>query len=191
MLFRSDINFTGLFNNQYITISNTLINAGTQSLVTKSTNVQSLIVKAELPATVTTEADIPHLAISVAGHSSTALASTNKVGGIMFKGLTSTANNFKTVGGIYATLIANSDIETAFPSSNVKVITGAKNQAGYNTFTFDHNGAFSAPIFKAASYTTGSYPGSVFNDAEAGWIIFNSQTAKFMGYNGTAWVELG
>ena len=174
-----------------MSITSTVIDSGSDIAVVKSTNIQPLVIKGALPATVSTEADIPHLAISISGHNNDALTSSSKVGGVMFKGLTGTSNSFRSVGGMYATLIGTSNIDSAYPASNINIITGNKSETGFNTFIFDHNGALTAPIFKAASYTTGSYPGSVYHNEEAGWIIFDSQTSKFMGYNGSTWVILG
>ena len=50
--------------------------------------------------------------------------------------------------------------------------------------TLASNGVFTAPIFKATNYATSSYPTS----PEKGWIIFDSTTNQFVGYNGTSWV---
>jgi hypothetical protein len=57
----------------------------------------------------------------------------------------------------------------------------------FERFTFTNNGAFTAPIFKATGYATGSLPGS----PEEGFMVFDSTTKEFKGWNGTAWVVLG
>jgi hypothetical protein len=93
-------------------------------------------------------------------------------------------------GGIYksAALIATSWDATAtlsdtFPKSNLALITGGGGSI-LRQATLDYRGVFTAPVFQAANYATGSYPAS----PAKGWIIFDSTTNKFMGYNGTAWV---
>jgi len=53
--------------------------------------------------------------------------------------------------------------------------------------TFSSNGVFEAPIFKPGAYATGSLPSS---PAE-GWIVFDSTTKEWKGWNGTLWQVLG
>jgi len=53
--------------------------------------------------------------------------------------------------------------------------------------TFSSNGVFEAPIFKPGAYATGSLPTS---PAE-GWIVFDSTTKEWKGWNGTLWQVLG
>ncbi len=52
---------------------------------------------------------------------------------------------------------------------------------------FSSNGVLTAPIFKPGSYATGSLPTS---PAE-GWIVFDSTTKEWKGWNGTLWQVLG
>jgi hypothetical protein len=52
---------------------------------------------------------------------------------------------------------------------------------------FSSNGVFEAPIFKPGAYATGSLPSS---PAE-GWIVFDSTTKEWKGWNGTIWQVLG
>jgi len=56
-----------------------------------------------------------------------------------------------------------------------------------NFMTFNSKGVFNAPVIKASSYATGSFPSS----PEAGWIVFDETTFQFKGYNGSTWVVLG
>jgi len=53
--------------------------------------------------------------------------------------------------------------------------------------TFNSLGVLTAPIIKATGYATGSLPLS----PEEGWMVFDSTTKEFKGWNGTAWVVLG
>ncbi len=53
--------------------------------------------------------------------------------------------------------------------------------------SFSSNGVFEAPIFKPGAYATGSLPSS---PAE-GWIVFDSTTKEWKGWNGTLWQVLG
>lgn len=55
------------------------------------------------------------------------------------------------------------------------------------TAIFNSKGVFNAPIFKASGYATGSLPMS----PEEGWIVFDSTTKEFKGWNGTSWSVLG
>ena len=52
---------------------------------------------------------------------------------------------------------------------------------------FNSAGVLNVPIFKATGYATGSEPAS----PEEGFMIFDSTTKQFKGWNGTAWVVLG
>ena len=69
------------------------------------------------------------------------------------------------------------------PASNLYITTGGGNS--FTVLSFNYKGVLNAPIFKATSYATGSYPTS----PEKGWIIFDSTTNHFMGYNGTSWQQ--
>lgn len=55
------------------------------------------------------------------------------------------------------------------------------------TATFNSKGVFNAPVIKATSYATSSLPSS----PEKGWIVFDSTSNQFKGWNGTAWTVLG
>jgi Major tropism determinant N-terminal domain len=52
---------------------------------------------------------------------------------------------------------------------------------------FSSNGVLSVPIIKPASYATGSLPTS----PQEGWIVFDSTTKEWKGWNGTLWQVLG
>lgn len=56
--------------------------------------------------------------------------------------------------------------------------------------TFDSKGVLNAPIFKATSYPTTNLPLTT-GSAEEGWIVFDSTSKEFKGWNGTTWVILG
>jgi len=53
--------------------------------------------------------------------------------------------------------------------------------------TFSPKGVLNVPVFKATGYPTGGEPTS----PEEGWMIFDSTSKQFKGYNGTTWVVLG
>jgi hypothetical protein len=112
----------------------------------------------------------------------TTSAAGDGLGGITIQGYTG--------GGIYksAALIvtgwdATATLSETFPKSKLALITGGGGST-LRQATLDSQGVFTAPVFQAANYATGSYPAS----PAKGWIIFDSTTNKFMGYNGTAWV---
>lgn len=52
---------------------------------------------------------------------------------------------------------------------------------------FNSKGVLNVPILKAASYATGALPTS----PEEGWMVFDSTTKQFKGWNGTDWIVLG
>jgi len=52
---------------------------------------------------------------------------------------------------------------------------------------FASNGVLTAPIIKPGSYATGSFPAT----PEEGWIIYDSTTKQWRGWNGTSWQILG
>jgi len=90
--------------------------------------------------------------------------------------------------------IINVKLET--PSDGISTIPQAimeltmpngPNPATYRKATFNTAGVFNAPVFKATGYATGSLPSS----PEEGWVVFDSTTKEFKGYNGTSWVVLG
>ena len=52
---------------------------------------------------------------------------------------------------------------------------------------FSSNGVFEAPVFKPGAYATGSLP----SGPAEGWIVFDSTTKEWKGWNGTIWQVLG
>ena len=52
---------------------------------------------------------------------------------------------------------------------------------------FDKLGVLSVPIIKPGAYATGSLPSS----PSEGWIVFDSTTKEWKGWNGTLWQVLG
>jgi hypothetical protein len=71
------------------------------------------------------------------------------------------------------------------PASALAFVTNSG--PGYNIAYFSGKGVFNAPVFKATGYATGSLPTS----PEEGFMVFDSTTKQFKGWNGTAWVVLG
>jgi len=67
------------------------------------------------------------------------------------------------------------------------VILGSGDPFDQGNLVFNSKGTLQVPLLKVVSYDNG---GESDIDPEAGMIIFNSQTGKFRGYNGTAWVDL-
>jgi len=81
---------------------------------------------------------------------------------------------------------ATADMTAVTPDSNI-VIATRNNIDGFKLFRFNEKGVFTAPIIKATGYATGSLP----TGPEEGWIVFDSDTKQFKGWNGTAWAVLG
>ena len=113
--------------------------------------------------------------------SPTTTAAGDVLGGITIQGYTATG--YKAAGLIAASWDAGATLTDSSPKSTVSLVAYGGGSI-VRLATFDNQGVFTAPVFKAANYATGSYPAS----PAKGWIIFDSTTNKFMGYNGTAWV---
>jgi Major tropism determinant N-terminal domain len=85
--------------------------------------------------------------------------------------------------GLTAQWDPSANFTDAEPASNLYITTGGGST--FNVLSFNYKGVLNAPIFKATSYATGSYPTS----PEKGWIIFDSTVNHFFGYNGTSWQQ--
>jgi len=115
--------------------------------------------------------------------SPTASAAGDLLGGIVIQGYVGGAAVYKAAGLVAAGWDASAIMSDTYPKSTLSLVA----YGGGSTIriaTLDNQGVFTAPVFKAANYATGSYPAS----PAKGWIIFDSTTNKFMGYNGTSWV---
>jgi hypothetical protein len=95
-------------------------------------------------------------------------------------------NQFKQAGGISAFWSATADMNSVTPDSNI-IIATRNNIDGFKVFRFNEKGVFTAPVLKATGYATLSLP----TGPEEGWIVFDSDTKQFKGWNGTAWAVLG
>ena len=87
-------------------------------------------------------------------------------------------------------MIFGVDPDQAVTTGNVPSLAGfitIDTNGDPNFMTFNSKGVFNAPVIKASSYATGSFPSS----PEAGWIVFDQTTFQFKGYNGSTWVVLG
>ena len=92
----------------------------------------------------------------------------------------------KEAGGISVFWSNTADMTSSTPDSNI-IFATRNNTDGFKVFRFNERGVFNAPIIKATGYATGSIPTS----PEEGWIVFDSTTKQFKGWNGTAWAILG
>ena len=94
-------------------------------------------------------------------------------------------------------LFTNQTANDQFTTIDTTVALFVGNGSGSITdvgVTLSSNGVFSMPIAKVAGYATGDLPGtSGLGDStpDEGWIVFDSTTKQFKGWNGTAWVVLG
>ena len=91
----------------------------------------------------------------------------------------------KPVALFAAELTASANIADPLPASNAYI--GVTTNTGVTRFKFGSNGAFEAPIIKAANYATIDLPAT----PETGYIVFDSTSNEFKGWNGTTWVVLG
>jgi len=113
--------------------------------------------------------------------SPTILTTNSSMGIIAFDGFDGSAYFNSVAIGATATSIATGIIGGS-------LTIGVRNTAdSFERFTFTNNGAFTAPIFKATGYASGSLPSS----PEEGFMVFDSTTKEFKGWNGTVWVVLG
>jgi Major tropism determinant N-terminal domain len=93
--------------------------------------------------------------------------------------------NYQSASAIVTSWGSDADFSSSSPRSVFNVITG--NNSSYNILTFDGYGVLTAPVFKAASYATSALPPS----PEEGWIVYDSTSHEFKGWNGTTWAVLG
>lgn len=91
----------------------------------------------------------------------------------------------KPVALFAAELTSSANTADPLPASNVYI--GAATGTGITRFSFRSSGVFEAPVIKAANYTTANLPAT----PEKGYIVFDSTSNEFKGWNGTTWVVLG
>jgi hypothetical protein len=85
------------------------------------------------------------------------------------------------------------DPDQVITTGNIPSVAGfiTVNTAGNpNVMTFNSNGVLNAPVIKATPYATGSLP-TATGAAEEGYIVFDTTTKQFKGWNGAVWVILG
>jgi hypothetical protein len=114
----------------------------------------------------------------------TSHAAGNEISSIQFKGHADGV--FKEAVSIASFWSSTADMTSATPDSNLLFVT-RNNIDGFKIFRFSEKGVFNAPIIKATGYATGSLP----TGPEEGWMVFDSDTKQFKGWNGTTWVVLG
>ena len=105
------------------------------------------------------------------------------VGIVNFGGYNS--GSYQSASSIITQYDPTANMTNAFPASNLAFITN--NGTGNNIAYFDKRGVFNAPILKATSYATNSLP----TGQEEGFLVFDSTTKQFKGWNGTTWAVLG
>lgn len=82
---------------------------------------------------------------------------------------------------------SDATLTNTLPSSRLRIAT--QNGSSSKYFEFRATGEFQAPLIKATGYPTVSLPTAI--DSNEGWIVFDSTTKEFKGWNGSAWVVLG
>jgi hypothetical protein len=103
---------------------------------------------------------------------------------VQFKGYADGSS--KEAAGISVFWTNTADMTSATPDSNI-IFATRNNVDGFKVFRFDEKGVFTAPVLKATSYTTVNLP----TGPDAGWIVFDSTSNEFKGWNGSSWVVLG
>ena len=95
-------------------------------------------------------------------------------------------SNWVSMGGygMFVDLTKTVDPGSIAGSFGVALVTKASTVV---SFSFNSTGVLNAPILKATGYPTGSLPSS----PEEGWIVFDSSTKQFKGWNGSSWAVLG
>jgi hypothetical protein len=89
-------------------------------------------------------------------------------------------------------LLFGVDPDQAVTVGNVPSVAGfitTNTTGGINVMTFNSKGVFNAPVIKASSYNSNTV--GLPTGPEAGWIVFDSFTSQFKGWNGASWVILG
>lgn len=94
---------------------------------------------------------------------------------------------------MYGGFSAGADMFNNEPESFLVIHVG-KN-GGVQEVSFDHTGAFTAPIFKTGTYANDTARDAAIPTPSAGMIIFNQRddstgVPQFQGYDGTTWVDL-
>jgi hypothetical protein len=111
-------------------------------------------------------------------------AAGDEVVSMQFKGYADGVS--KEAGGISVFWASTADMTSATPDSSI-IFATRNNTDGFKVFRFDEKGVFTAPVLKATSYTTVNLP----SGPDAGWIVFDSTSNQFKGWNGSSWVVLG
>jgi hypothetical protein len=90
-------------------------------------------------------------------------------------------------------IIFAADPDEVVTTGNVPSIAGfvtIDTTGGPNFMTFNSKGVLTAPVIKATPYATGSLP-TTAGAASEGFIVFDTTTKQFKGWNGSTWVILG
>jgi len=154
-----------------------------------SLNVQSpgLTISTFTGITSGSPSGVPYITVAASRGTISAPTTTNQgdiISGIAFRGYT--GSQYTNVASIVGGWSDTSTLTNSAPGSQLRVFTG-NNAGGYNTFIFNYNGVFSAPVMQTGSYAgSAGYPAS----PSAGMIIFDSSNTHFYGYNGSAWKQL-
>jgi len=175
---------TGIISNGFITLEENRISySGGNRLILESDTVNEAIDFKMLGQT----GNAPTLTVS-ASLGTFALPENHlpgdEIGSIQISGYAD--DQFKQAGGLSAFWSATADMTSATPDSNI-IFATRNNVDGFKIFRFDEKGVFNAPVIKATGYATGSLP----TGPEEGWMVFDSDTKQFKGWNGTSWVVLG
>ena len=182
-----DITYTGSISNSIITTTRNYIDINENyGLIIQSEYNRVLSLNG---ITTGSFSDSPYLSINASRgsiQSPTVLEANDVVGSLVFTGRDD-IGVFKTTGGIISTLSNTVDVTKTWPDSTLTIFTGNNSDTTYSKFTFSGNGVLNAPIFKLASYETLSLP----SNPETGWMVFDSTTNQFKGWNGASWIILG
>ena len=150
---------------------NSARNFGMYSGITDGTNTSGLTIKmarGTLASPLTTNAGDPIVFIEGMAHNGTAYSNVGAFGTFTSQTWNGTPGTGGQIPGSFGAIVLD--------------IAGAS-----HIMEFNDKGVLSAPVFKAGSYPTGSLP----SNPEAGWIVFDSTTSQFKGWNGTIWAVLG
>ena len=131
----------------------------------------------------------PQVSINTARGTQTtplSLVQSDIVGSYFFKAYDG-AGEYNISGGITSTLSSDADVTKVWPGATLTFFTGNNTDVLFSSFTFNGSGVLNAPVFKISSYDSSSFP----INPEKGWMIFDSTTNEFKGWNGTSWVVLG
>ena len=193
-----------------IEISENNIDAGSESLNILSNNLKPLEIYTATPGGFAGSIPFVHVNTSRGTTDSpTSLVAGDVVGGIGFRGYSSTTNNYKIFGGsIWGGLPPTANLSDTTNQCAIFVSTGGGGESKVNYFVFSEQNSLSSRAFHAAYFNNGTYTNfadgaardSIITNPSPGMITYvennGSGSPKFQGYvsdtggGSPGWIDL-